>query len=250
MKVNSRSYQTSDKTQIVSNLHDWLRAQGNAEFFTTCYKTRAVGVFVQYETIDRNSEPYLYAADQGVDEVSSYITGWLNAIFQKDVVFKVEERERIGFSIFITLEKKENISDSIEVTEDDIEVKKKPEEKKPDPVLKESEKRSMEEIVVTATTSPISRSMDNNVIVQEETIEGIRRSNLPLLKVKSHTTNIDKKVCIEKKKQVGRKAEYNWDKLSELYKKHNGSVTKIARDLGCSGPAVRRQIKKWKENSS
>ena len=30
--------------------------------------------------------------------------------------------------------------------------------------------------------------------------------------------------------------------LEELFQKHSGSVTKIAKDLGCSGAAVRRQI--------
>jgi len=237
MKTNK--YQTIDKTQIVKGLRAWLKEQTNAIFFTTCYKARAIGVFVQYEIPDRISDPYLYASDQGTDEVMTYVAGWLNAIFQKDVVFKIEEREKIGFSIFITMEKKEDIQGDMEITEDDLEL---PKSVQVDPVLQESETRSIEEIVVVATSKPISRSMES---VAEEVIEGIKRTKLPSIKVQPNVrvNDIDRKE-LKEEKQVGRKSEYNWDKLSELFKKHNGSVTKIAKELGCSGPAVRRQITK------
>lgn len=247
MKVNSKKYQTSDKKQILDGLRSWLNEQGETYFFTTCYKARAVGVFAQYEIPDRSTDPYLYAADQGVEDVLNYVSQWLNAIFQKDVVFRVEEREKVGVSIFITLDKKEEIQEGdIEVSEDDVELEQ-PQPVKEDPVKKESEKRSMEEIVVTGTSKSISRSMDDEL--PEETTEGIKRSNLPSPKVKSNvrSSDIDRKISKQKtKKQVGRKAEYNWDKLPGLFKKHKGSVTKIAKELGCSGPAVRRQIAKLK----
>lgn len=245
MKVSSKKYQISDKKQIMTSLNTWLKEQNNVLYFTTCYKARAVGVFVQYEIPDRTTDPYLYAADQGSDEVLNYVSQWINAIFKQDVVFRIEEREKVGFSIFITLEKK---IQNIEVNEDDIE-EPQVELIEEDSLKNKSEKRTIEEIVVTATSLPISRSMDDNT--DSEIPSGIRRSKLPKLKVQSNIrlSHIDKKSSKQTPKKVGRKSEYNWVKLPKLLKKHQGSVTKIAKELGCSGPAVRRQIAKLKDGT-
>ena len=154
-----------------------------------------------------------------------------------DLVFKIEEREKVGFSIFLLLGQK--VSQEIEVEETELQI----EEVKPkDEVRSESEERSLEEIVVAATISPISRVMED--LPSEETSEGIRRAALPQLKIQANV-HIDEKVSSEEKTEEvhgGRKAVYDWDRLEELFQKYGGSVTKIAKDLGCSGAAVRRQV--------
>lgn len=238
MKVKTFQYQLTvgQKKEILAKLNNWLGVERNRLFFTTCYKTRAVSVFVQYETPDVK-DTYLYAMDQEADAVLNFVSGFLNLFSRDDLVFKIEERERVGFSIFLQLGQK--VSAEVEVEETEIQI----EEIKTDEVQKESEERSLEEIVVAATSSPISRAMEDSP--SEETPEGIRRAPLPQLKIQPNV-HIDEKVSDGKEKPEevhgGRKAVYDWDRLEELFKKYDGSITKIAKDLGCSGAAVRRQI--------
>jgi len=239
MKVKTFQYQLTvgQKKEILTKLNNWLQAEPGRLFFCTCYKTRAVSVFVQYEAPDLKDN-YLYAMDQEADAVLNFVSGFLNLFSRDDLVFKIEEREKVGFSIFLLLGQK--ASQEIEVEETELQI----EEVKPkDEVRSESEERSLEEIVVAATTVPISRVMED--LPNEETSEGIRRAALPQLKIQPNV-HIDEKVSEGKEKPEevhgGRKAVYDWDRLEELFQKHSGSVTKIAKDLGCSGAAVRRQI--------
>lgn len=238
MKVKTFQYQLTvgQKKEILTKLNNWLQAEPSRLFFCTCYKTRAVSVFVQYEAPDLK-DAYLYAMDQEADAVLNFVSGFLNLFSRDDLVFKIEEREKVGFSIFLLLGQK--VSQEIEVEETELQI----EEITSDKVRSESEERSLEEIVVAATTVPISRAMED--FPNEETSEGIRRAVLPQLKIQANV-HIDEKVSdeVEKTEEVhgGRKAVYDWDRLEELFQKYNGSVAKIAKDLGCSGAAVRRQI--------
>lgn len=241
MKVKTFQYQLSvgQKREILAKLNSWLQIEPNRLFFTTCYKARAISVFVQYETPDLK-DAFLYAIDQEADAVLSFVSGFLNLFSRDDLMFRIEEREKVGFSILLSMNGK--ISSDIEVEESEIEVEEMPKGK----VEKENEERSLEEIVVAATSVPISRVMEEELL-SEEVPEGIQRAPFPQLKIQPHV-HIDEKVSEKEvgRKEThgygGRKAVYDWQRLEELFKKHDGSITKIARDLGCSGAAVRRQI--------
>lgn len=243
MKIQTKKYQELDRKVILGSLRQWLSQQENEYFFTTCYKSRAVGIFVQYEIPTHNEDPYLINSDQSRDNVLLFAGGWLDAILKKDVVFKIEEREKVGFSIYITSERV--LTEDIEVSEDEIiDSIEQPEtkENEGDFILKESEKRSLDEIAISTTIPAISRSMKEEV-TNGDLIE-IKRSEAVAPKVTAHTRQGQKVI----KKKAGRKAEYNWDLLlPKLHKKHEGSIVKIAKELGCSAPAVRRQVSKFKK---
>ena len=102
MKVKTFQYQLTvgQKKEILTKLNNWLQAEPGRLFFCTCYKTRAVSVFVQYEAPDLKDN-YLYAMDQEADAVLNFVSGFLNLFSRDDLVFKIEEREKVGFSIFL-----------------------------------------------------------------------------------------------------------------------------------------------------
>jgi len=238
MKVQIKKYQELDRQVILQNLGYWLNQQDNEYFFTTCYKSRAIGVFVQYEIPSQKEDPYLISSDQGIDEILLFVGGWLKAILQSKVVFRIEERGKVGFSIYITSEAV--LTEDIEVSEDEIVDSIEQPEAEKDPTLEESEKRSLDEIVISAITPAISRAMKEEVVTGDLT--EIKRSPKATPKVAAHVRPG------QVKKKAGRKAEYDWGRLlPKLYKQHGGSVTKIAKELGCSAPAVRRQVSKFKK---
>jgi len=245
-KVESRKYQVADRKEILKNLVSWMGEQTNS-FFLTSYKSRVIGVFVQYEVPDRSNDSYIVAIDQTTEDALGFVSGWLNAVFPKETLFKIEERAKIGFSVYIAGIQSEE--QELEVSEDDLVPEKTQDTEKKDLMLQESEQRSLDQIVIAAVTPAISRSMQNNLVRQEETVDGIKRSNLPTPKIRRQLPELESEkpqFKASEKKMPGRKAEYNWEKLPQLYKKHEGSITKIAKELGCSGAAVRRQVAKSK----
>jgi len=47
-------------------------------------------------------------------------------------------------------------------------------------------------------------------------------------------------------KTKGRKVRYDWSHLEKDYEKYNGNIATVARNMGCTSAAVRRQLKEHK----
>ena len=233
MSSQTQKYYSTDKAAILKSLRSWILKQEYRTFFTTCYKARAIGVFIQYE---ETADPYLYATDQGPEDVLYFVGDWLKAIVSREeVIFRIEERERVGFSVFLTLMKQSDLQNLQEVKE--IEVTEEDEKEEKDIVLVENEKRSLDEIAVSAITAPISRLMSND-LTKEGVLSGIQR-----LKMSTPKVERQRELKVEEpKKKEEKKTKYDWSKLPALRKKYNNNVAKIAEEIDCSEAAVRRRI--------
>lgn len=229
-----------DKQQIVTAVNQWIKSNPHKSFMFASSIERskkkdcviAIHIFPEMgECKDRKKMFDQEEYDLSEKEITKLVNDWYDNHFDNERSYEITTKEEYSFTVLkkATSEERAKVDQILNPQKVQIEKNVRP-------------PRTIQEIL-------------NEIKEEEEHKKAVRdkeREEQKAIRTIEENEEVEIEIVqqgliqveIKKKKQSnrGKKPQYDWSELKELYKKYGEHYDKIAEVIGCSAAAVRRRI--------
>lgn len=231
-----------NKQTVINQLNQWIKDNPYKAFMfassiektkkTTC--TIAIHIFPEMES--KESRKKIFDEEQydcTGKAIIKFAEEWYDNHFDNSREYEIFSKKEYVFSVVrqATPEEKARVERILNPQKIGIEQRKRP-PKSIVEILEEVKKEEEEQKAIKQKEREEKRALYIEQVQQEEEDEiEIVQQGLIQVEIKK-----------KKKSNRGKKPQYDWSELGELYKKYGEHYDKIAEVIGCSPAAVRRRI--------